>query len=164
MSAHYPAGCSQSDIDRSSNGDADPIDELDGLTTLDCGHTGTIRNAEQSGGQLVCEECFIHPPQLPRFAERSRPMKAVEQPVCQHAPCDNQADLCCDNCNQYFCSDHGTRGGDRQVEEVGAVAVPSLCWNCGGFNADEVAVGFANESEKKQLIASLVDALGELSK
>lgn len=56
---NYPAGCSQSDVDRSSNGDADPIDELDELCVLDCGHSGTIRNAEQAAGELICEDCFI---------------------------------------------------------------------------------------------------------
>ena len=42
----------------------------------------------------------------------------------------------CDNCDTPFCSDHGTLGGDVQVEDVGTVARPSLCWQCGGFNAD----------------------------
>lgn len=33
-------------------------------------------------------------------------------------------------------ADHGTIGGDRQVQDVGAVAYPSACWMCGGFDAD----------------------------
>ena len=37
----------------------------------------------------------------------------------------------CDNCDAYFCDDHeGQRGGDRQVQDVGAVAYPALCEKC----------------------------------
>jgi len=57
--SHYPVGCSASDVDRSSNGDAEYVDELDELCVLDCGHSGTIRNAEEAAGQLICEPCFI---------------------------------------------------------------------------------------------------------
>jgi hypothetical protein len=64
-------------------------------------------------------------------------MKAVEEPVCQYPGCDNCGTVCCDHCDRYFCPDHGTRGGDRQVQDVGPVAYPSACWDCGGFNADE---------------------------
>jgi hypothetical protein len=45
----------------------DPIGELDERIVLDCGCVGAIRNAEQSGSQLVCEEHFYHSVQLPRF-------------------------------------------------------------------------------------------------
>jgi hypothetical protein len=159
VSAHYPAGCSQDDADRSSNGDAEYVDELDEFQVLDCGHSGTIRNAEETGGRLVCEECFLHPPQLPRLSARQRPMKAVEEPVCQHSPCDNHAAYCCDQCDTYFCSDHGTPGGDRDTQDVGMVAVPSLCWKCGGFNVDEEF-----PETKKAYIASLIGGLEELAR
>ena len=43
----------------------------------------------------------------------------------------------CDNCGHAYCLDHGSRGGDVRVQEVGAVAIPGLCWKCGGFNAYE---------------------------
>lgn len=32
----------------------------------------------------------------------------------------------CVNCDQWFCDEHGTRGGDRQIQDVGAVAYPRL--------------------------------------
>lgn len=56
--------------------------------------------------------------------------------TCEYEECPCPAVYCCDNCNTDFCTDHGSQGGDRQVEEVGAVAYPSQCWKCGGFNAD----------------------------
>jgi hypothetical protein len=59
MNSQYPAGCAQSAVDLSCNGDTDEPNELDELTTLDCGHSGTIRNAEEAAGQLICEPCFI---------------------------------------------------------------------------------------------------------
>jgi hypothetical protein len=37
----------------------------------------------------------------------------------------------CDQCDRPYCEDHcGQRGGDRQVQDVGAVAYPSLCTEC----------------------------------
>ncbi len=63
-------------------------------------------------------------------------MKATEQPVCEHVKCEESATHSCELCNRYFCTDHGTVGGDRQIQDVGAVAYPSACWMCGGFNAD----------------------------
>jgi hypothetical protein len=56
---------------------------------------------------------------------------------CEYPGCDQLSVGYCDLDDNYFCSDHGTVGGDRQVQDVGAVAYPSQCWNCGGFNADE---------------------------
>jgi hypothetical protein len=49
----------------------------------------------------------------------------------------------CESCDEYFCSDHGSKGGDREGgtnvhgNPHGGYAVPSACWKCGGFNADE---------------------------
>lgn len=84
MPYDMPAGCKTSDIDLSSNGDTEPIDELDELCVLDCGHSGTLRNAEESGGEVICEPCFIerkeHPLQLPDFrnqAERAEYISAL---------------------------------------------------------------------------------------
>jgi hypothetical protein len=57
--------------------------------------------------------------------------------ACTHPGCFEPAPYQCDHCNGDFCPDHGTKGGDRRVEDVGAVAYPSACWECGGFNADE---------------------------
>ncbi len=59
--------------------------------------------------------------------------------VCFYPGCDEPAVSECETCLQSnrFCSDHGSRGGDAQVQEVGAVAYPSRCADCGGFNADE---------------------------
>ena len=47
------------------------------------------------------------------------------------------------SCDAGFCSDHGSRGGDREGgtnpngSPYGAYAVPSVCWQHGGFNVDE---------------------------
>lgn len=60
----YPPGCSQRDIDLSCNGDGEPILEIDELITLDCGCTGTFRNAIHVRGQLVCED---HANAMPSF-------------------------------------------------------------------------------------------------
>lgn len=55
---------------------------------------------------------------------------------CSFDDCPIPANYQCENCDSYYCSDHGTPGGDRQVQDVGAVAYPGRCWKCGGFNAD----------------------------
>ena len=62
---------------------------------------------------------------------------------CAYPGCDEKAAHGCDNCDAHFCSDHGSKGGDREGgcndngSCYGAYAVPSVCWKCGGFNADE---------------------------
>lgn len=56
--------------------------------------------------------------------------------TCRYPGCSESVVSVCDGCNCGFCSDHGTPGGDREVEDVGLVAYPSACWNCWGFNAD----------------------------
>lgn len=53
---------------------------------------------------------------------------------CAH--CGEPATSHCEHCDTPFCNEHGTAGGDQLVQEVGAVAFPSQCWRCGGFNAD----------------------------
>ena len=60
-------------------------------------------------------------------------------PNCFYPGCDRESETECDLCSpaNRFCSDHGTKGGDHQIQEVGAVAYPSRCADCGGFNADE---------------------------
>lgn len=57
---------------------------------------------------------------------------------CAYLDCNEKQVTQCDNCGTAFCSDHGTRGGDREDDRYkgGMVAVPSVCWKCGGFNVD----------------------------
>ena len=61
---------------------------------------------------------------------------------CAYLDCPCPAILECENCDMPFCSDHGSRGGDHEGgtnpdgSPHGAYAVPSACWNCGGFNAE----------------------------
>ena len=50
--------------------------------------------------------------------------------ICQHPNCLEESEYECEGCDLHFCEDHGQRGGDRQVQDVGAVAYPSLCWKC----------------------------------
>ena len=56
--------------------------------------------------------------------------------LCDYLYCPEPSVLECENCDTPFCLDHGSRGGDRD-SDGGPVAVPSVCWKCGGFNADE---------------------------
>ena len=62
---------------------------------------------------------------------------------CGHSLCSESAACSCDICDTPFCSDHGSRGGDREGgsnpngSPYGAYAVPGVCWKCGGYNADE---------------------------
>jgi hypothetical protein len=49
---------------------------------------------------------------------------------CYVADCGETDVLECENCGKKFCRDHGQAGGDRQVQDVGAVAYPSLCDSC----------------------------------
>lgn len=57
--------------------------------------------------------------------------------VCGYDKCLAPARYQCDLCNTPFCDDHGTPGGDREGDEGEvAQAYPSVCWKCGGFNAD----------------------------
>ncbi len=55
---------------------------------------------------------------------------------CDYNGCPCAAIAACEHCGNAFCSDHGSCGGDHQIENVGAVAYPAQCWKCGGFNAD----------------------------
>lgn len=59
-------------------------------------------------------------------------------PYCKYPECTSIAVSVCDNGIDQtpFCSDHGSPGGDIQIQDVGAVAIASLCWKCGGFNYD----------------------------
>ena len=57
---------------------------------------------------------------------------------CEQHHCLRLAEYQCDHCNKHFCSDHGTKGGDREGDETSlTVAVPSMCWRCGGFDVDK---------------------------
>lgn len=59
--------------------------------------------------------------------------------ICFYPGCAEPAVAECETCTQanQFCSDHGTKGGDHQVQDAGAVAYPSRCADCGGYNVDE---------------------------
>ena len=60
-----------------------------------------------------------------------------EPALCAYPGCAEMAETWCNQCDSNFCSDHGTAGGDRPVQDVGLVAHPAACYRCGGFNADE---------------------------
>ena len=49
---------------------------------------------------------------------------------CKGEDCDELGRYQCDGCDTWFCEDHGQKGGDRQVQDVGAVAYPALCDKC----------------------------------
>lgn len=44
--------------------------------------------------------------------------------------CGDQGIQVTEQCSNKFCPEHGQRGGDRQVQDVGAVAYPALCDKC----------------------------------
>lgn len=48
----------------------------------------------------------------------------------KNGKCYESAHYQCENCDNWFCAEHGQKGGDRQVQDVGAVAYPSLCDDC----------------------------------
>jgi hypothetical protein len=57
---------------------------------------------------------------------------ATEEPVCEKPGCANAAIWCCDRCNVYFCSDHGS----RCRKFTAGAKLEHLCWKCGGFDRD----------------------------
>jgi hypothetical protein len=54
----------------------------------------------------------------------------TETGICPFSGCREFAEYRCDNCDSWFCCDHGSKGGDRQVQDVGAVAYPACCDKC----------------------------------
>ncbi len=57
--------------------------------------------------------------------------------------CGEEATHQCECCKEsrWFCSDHGTVGGDSparggESQVCGDEYHPNQCWKCGGFNAD----------------------------
>lgn len=54
----------------------------------------------------------------------------IEEYQCEASGCNEPAIAQCDSCDHFFCEEHGQRGGDRQVQDVGMVAYPSLCIVC----------------------------------
>jgi hypothetical protein len=57
---------------------------------------------------------------------------------CAHPDCSEPHVAFCDVCDVPFCEDHGTKGGDRPSHRGEFMeAYPSICWQDGGFNADE---------------------------
>ncbi len=60
---------------------------------------------------------------------------------CQYPGCpiaDFATTAQCECCKEsrWFCSDHGTVGGDVVQEGYADTCRPNACWGCGGFNAD----------------------------
>jgi hypothetical protein len=51
-------------------------------------------------------------------------------PRCYQKGCLEVGTHHCDDCEEMFCEEHGQKGGDRQVQDVGAVAYPALCDGC----------------------------------
>ena len=59
--------------------------------------------------------------------------------LCDYDGCGVESVSSCDECDGRFCSDHGSKGGDREGGEgEPARAVPALCFQHGGFNADAI--------------------------
>jgi len=58
-------------------------------------------------------------------------------PPCDHPACIYEGEYGCECCDNHFCSDHGSKGGDHETPGYAAVAYPAQCWACGGFNVDE---------------------------
>ena len=52
---------------------------------------------------------------------------------CSAPECEDPAQYTCEVCGARFCAEHGQSGGDRQVQDVGAVAYPALCDKCRGI-------------------------------
>ena len=65
----------------------------------------------------------------------------MKNKTCNYRECKEPAIGQCEvssMCDHWFCEDHGSRGGDRGGGcGDPEYAVPSACWNHGGFNADE---------------------------
>lgn len=62
----------------------------------------------------------------------------MKEECCRYMTCLGDAISICEHCDTPFCSDHGSVGGDRDGDDTHPPhAVPSQCWKCGGFNADE---------------------------
>jgi hypothetical protein len=52
---------------------------------------------------------------------------------CAHPNCCEDAQHCCEICDAWFCSDHGSpHKPQHQYDDT-----ISVCWKCGGYNADE---------------------------
>ena len=63
-------------------------------------------------------------------------MSVLSDRTCSKPECGEPTKRVCDFCDRPFCGDHGSKGGDIQVQDVGPVAYPSMCWACGGFDLD----------------------------
>lgn len=81
-------------------------------------------SAEQGNGERCACGC-----NYPDHFGKDRAEQPVPNRQCE-ADCREQAVACCDICDHWFCRDHGKPGGDRQVQDVGAVAYPSMCYVC----------------------------------
>lgn len=57
------------------------------------------------------------------------PVKEIVH-YCHIAGCHEQATRQCDDCGNWYCDEHGQRGGDRQTAGGGTMAYPDLCNKC----------------------------------
>ena len=60
----------------------------------------------------------------------------MPEKTCDYPDCGERRISACEICDAWFCSDHGSRGGDRETPGYAAVAEPAVCWKHGGYNAD----------------------------
>lgn len=49
---------------------------------------------------------------------------------CEISDCKKEGAYFCADCDMIFCPNHGQIGGDREEDEIGWIAVPSLCDEC----------------------------------
>lgn len=88
----------------------------------------------QTGQRVTIADAMKHLEILARHLAGAKP--------CAFNGCEARAEICCE-CGLTVCEDHGTRGGDREGGTTdsgrcyGAYAVPSACYQHGGYNADE---------------------------
>jgi hypothetical protein len=67
-----------------------------------------------------------------RWLRQRKPLPLSSAQTCYHPECWEPAPHQCEGCERYFCDDHGQRGGDHQVQDVGAVYYPEMCEECKG--------------------------------
>lgn len=63
----------------------------------------------------------------PETPQASQQAKNAKNRVCA---CREPSVTQCEACDKFFCGDCGQVGGDRQVQDVGSVAYPSVCNEC----------------------------------
>jgi hypothetical protein len=79
-------------------------------------------NSQRSGHTVTMQQVVDDTNQLRNALGRFR--------FCDAADCWDEAAAQCENCESWFCGEHGSKGGDRQVQDVGPVAYPACCDGC----------------------------------